>query len=189
MFLAKVVNPDITVAEAEMRAHYDGHRDDYASPEMMRLDGVAFKARHDAEAAMAKALKGTELRWLRANAEGQIDAAASEQMLDLDGSPVATSTMPEGLRAALAGASSGDLRFYAPADGPYYVVQVVSRIAPMPRPFDSVSEEISQKLYQQKQERALKDWVGKLRKASEIEVFATGDALARALGLEVANGS
>ena len=73
MFVQMVVLPDIKVMESEIKAYYDGHRSDYTSPEMMKLDSVVFKNRGDAEEAMRKLRAGDQLSWIKANAGGQVD--------------------------------------------------------------------------------------------------------------------
>jgi len=187
-FIKKVVNPDIKITEQDLRRYYDEHVGDYTSPEMLRIDGLAFARRADAEAALGRLRQGTELRWIRENAEGQATRDQFPGLLTFGGMPLAVPTLPEGVQKALAGAAPGDDRFYAAPDGPYYILHVRDRIAPEPRPYEAVRKELGPQLAERKQEEALKDWGQKLRAASEIEVFATARDLDEILGLRFAAG-
>ena len=57
-FIDKVVAPDAKVSEDEVRDYYQGHIEDFSSPAMYRLTGLAFAALNDAKAALKKLQKG-----------------------------------------------------------------------------------------------------------------------------------
>ncbi len=185
-FMKKVVNPDIKITEADLKQYYEEHITDYTSPEMLRLDGIAFDRRQDAEAALDRLRKGTDLKWIRENAEGQATAEKYPGLLSFGGGLLAVPTLPEGVQKALAGASPEDDRFYAAPGGPYYVLHVRDCVAPEPRPYTAVRKELGPKVAERKQEAALKEWGEKLRAASDVEVFVTGRELDELLGLRFA---
>ena len=65
---------------------------------------------------MRKLREGTDYGWLVANAEGQVDKGTAG-LLTLDGRPVTTDSMPEGVQKALTGAKAGEFRLYASPEG------------------------------------------------------------------------
>ena len=72
-FVQKAVAPDVKLTEEDVRKYYEEHIKDYTSPEMMKILGIAFQKRADAEGAVEKLRNGTDFRWLVENAEGQAD--------------------------------------------------------------------------------------------------------------------
>ncbi len=181
-FVKKAVAPGVKVEEADLKKYVAGHAEDYRTPAMIQLDGVAFVRRADAEAALAKLRQGADLQWLRANAEGQADPATAKAQLDFPPAPVVTSTLPEGARKALSGASPGDYRFYGEREGPYYVLLVRSVIAARPQPFEAVKDEVAKKVFAEKLQQAVDDWAAKLRAASAIKILATPEQLNQLIG-------
>jgi parvulin-like peptidyl-prolyl isomerase len=48
-------------------------------------------------------------------------------------------------------------------------------------PLESVKGEMEKKVFAEKVQRVLKDWEEKLRKASDVKIYATGEKLDRIL--------
>jgi len=171
-FIQKVIVPPNKMTEPEVRKYYDGHLKDYSSPEMMKLRGLAFSRRSAAEDAMRKLREGADYNWLAANAEGQVRKDAPG-LLTLDGRPVTTTSMPEGVSKALTGAKGGEARLYVSPDGPFYVLNVQTVIAPTPQPYDQVRETIAKKLYGEKLKKAVEAYAAKLRAHTKVETYLT----------------
>ncbi len=169
-FIQKIIVPPNKMTEQEVRRYYDAHLKDYSSPEMMRLRGLAFARRNAAEDAMRKLREGADYNWLVANAEGQLPKDASG-LLTLDGRPVTITSMPEGLRKAVAGARTGESRLYASPEGPFYTVVVQAVVAPTPEPYDQARETISKKLYVEKLKQAVESYAAKLRTRTKVETY------------------
>ncbi|HXI03567.1 MAG TPA: peptidylprolyl isomerase [Candidatus Saccharimonadales bacterium] len=186
VFMKKVVSPDVKLEEPELKKYFEDHREEFTTPAMMRLTSIAFARREDAESALGKLRGGTDLQWIRENAEGQATADRFPDMLTFGDAPVAVATMPDGVQKALAGAAAGDYRFYGAENGPYYVLFVRDSIASRERPYESARKEIAEQVVKQKQEAAIEEWFRKLRAASDIEVYAKGAQLEEILGLEMA---
>jgi hypothetical protein len=171
-FIQKVIVPPNKMTEPEVRKYYDAHLKDYSSPEMMRLRGLAFTRRSAAEDAMRKLREGADYNWLTANAEGQLPKDRPG-LLTLDGRPVTTTSMPDGVRKAVAGARGGESRLYASPDGPLYVLVIQSVIAPTPQPYDEVRETIAKKLYGEKLKKAVETYAARLRTHTKVETYLT----------------
>jgi hypothetical protein len=169
-FVQKVIVPDSKMKEEEVRGYYKAHLKEYSYPEMMKVRSLAFARRAAAENAMRKLREGTDYGWLAANAEGQVDKGA-QGVLTLDGRPVLTSSMPEGVQKTLAGSKSGESRLYASPEGHFYVLAVQQVIASNARPYDEVREEIAKKLYGEKLKKNVEDYAAKLRAHSKVATY------------------
>lgn len=176
-FLQKVVTPDVKVGEEELNGYYQAHINEYTFPEMVRIDGLAFAEKGKAEEAIEKLRKGADFQWLRANAEGQVDATAEDSLLAFRGELLAVTTLSEGVRKAISAAGAGDYRLYADPGNAYYVLDLLERIPSKPMPLESVKGALEKKVFSEKLQRIFKDWEEKLRKASDVKVYATGKKL------------
>jgi parvulin-like peptidyl-prolyl isomerase len=176
-FVQKVIAPDVKVDEEELKNYYRAHIGEYTFPEMVRFDGLVFSDRKDAEETIEKLRKGADFQWLRANADGQVEAGKGENLLEFGGQMLDATTLPEEVRKAVSGASPGDYRLYADAGKAYYVLDIRERISSRPMPFESVKELMEKKVYAEKRQSVLRDWEEKLRKASDVKIYATGKKL------------
>ena len=180
-FVERAIDPDIKVGDAELKAYLQLHIKEYTSPEMMRLDGIAFSKRKSAEDALAKLRKGDDFGWVRANMPGQIPQGSSETLLQFDPHPVVTSSLPPDLRKALAGASDGDYRLSGTGDGPWYVVLVRDIVPAKPQTLEEVRATIAKKAFEEKREEGVREWAKKLRSAYPVKTYVTRESLGEIL--------
>jgi parvulin-like peptidyl-prolyl isomerase len=178
-FVQKVVSPDVKVDDEELTSYYQAHIGDYTFPEMVRIDGLVFSGKENAEDAIEKLRKGADFQWLRANAEGQVEAGKGKNLLEFGGQMLDATTLPEGVRKAISGAAPGEYRLYADPGNAYYVLDIRERIPSRPIPFESVKGVMEKKVNAEKLQNALRDWEEKLRKASDVKIYATGEKLDR----------
>lgn len=178
-FVQKVIAPDVKVGEEELNGYYQSHIGEYMYSEMVRIDSLAFSARGNAEDALVKLRGGADFLWLRANAEDQVDPAKVEALQEFEGQLLSSATLPEEVRKAISGAAQGEYRLHAEPGKAYYVLGLRERIPPRPMPLESVRGEIGEKLYREKIRSVLRDWEEKLRKASDVKIYATGEKLYR----------
>lgn len=164
----EAVLPSIKVGDDEIRAHYEAHQGDYATPGMVRLDGLGFADAKDAQAALSRLKAGTDMKWLKANADGVLPAEA--QSLRFDGTPVMLSSLPPELGKALRGARNGDFRLYD-GEGQAYVVQVVQEFPPGHQPLEVVQKAISDRLFGEKVQKAIEGLADKIRPHHQVEIF------------------
>lgn len=181
MFIQKVVIPEVRVNEEEIRAYRQEHIAEYTSSEMMQIDGIAYSRKTDAEDVIEKLRKGSDFQWVRENTEGQADPYKTTDYLEFGGRTMETARLPEGVKKIVDGASEGEYRLYAPAGGPYYVLQVRKVFPPRPQALEEVRDGIAKILFEKKRDRSVKEWLEKLRAASDVKIFARGDALRRIL--------
>jgi parvulin-like peptidyl-prolyl isomerase len=176
-FLKRVIDPDIKIRNEELKAYYDRQIAEYSSPEMMRIDGLMFAKKSDAEDAIGKLRKGADFQWIKANAPGRVES----ELPIFTGKVLTTRSMPEEIRKAVSGSTSGEYRVYAGADEKTQVLFVKEVIPPRPKPFPSVRKDIAGKVFEEKRKQSLELWVEKLRAASQIKVFAKDQDLRKRL--------
>ncbi len=188
-FVKKVINPEVKLDNAELKKYYDDHPGEYTTPEMMRIESLAFRRNQDTQSALDRLRKGADLKWMRDNADGQADRDASPSLLEFKGELVTTAALPEGVLKAVTGARAGEFRFYGEPGGPFYVLCVRQVVAGAPQPFDSVKSDIATKMFVIKRQQSVDDWAAKLRSASDVKIFAAGKDLAELLGLGAPGGA
>ena len=171
-FIEKAIIPGVTVSEAEVMAAYEKRKALFTSPQMYRLDGLGFGTAKAAQSALDKLKAGTDLEWLRANGEGQLQE--KDNPMQLQGAPISVNAMPKSLAKALTGSQRGDYRLYASDDGKqHYVIRVIEQIAPAVKPYADVRTELAREMEGEKVAAALRDYAVKLRTVQKVEVFIT----------------
>jgi hypothetical protein len=162
----------VKVTEADVQARYEERKAQFTFPQMYRLDGLGFGSAKAAQATLEKLKAGTDLEWLRANAEGQL--RPEEQQFQLQGAPVSANTMRPSLAKVLTGAQRGDYRLYASDDGKqHFVIRVLEQIPPRVKPYADVREELAREVEAEKIAGALKDYAAKLRQVQKVDVLIT----------------
>ena len=169
-FLKKVVLPDVEINEPDIKAWYEGHKSDYSSPGMVRLESMAFIARADAENARSKATSGADFGWLKKNASGQAPPAAD--VMELNGVYV-VDQVEAGMVKTLANPKEGEARIYVAPGGPVYVILIREVIPSTTKPYDEVRAEAGQAVIDDKMKAVLDAWAVNLRKAYEVKKFVT----------------
>lgn len=171
-FVKDVVLPDIKVNREDLVAYYQDHKGEYTYPEMVKLKDLAFTNRRDAETTLKRLKKGDDINWVRANAEGLVDM--SDNVTPYDGRVLTKKDLPEGMRKALAKARTGDFSLYQGLDGHFHVLAVQEAIPSRPMPLEDVQDQIKQKVFDAKVDKAIADWSAKLRAAADIKIYLSG---------------
>ncbi|BDG09220.1 hypothetical protein AMPC_23330 [Anaeromyxobacter paludicola] len=172
VFVEKVIVPGVKVTENEAKARYEKQKGELTVPAMYRLDGLGFKDRRTAEGAVQKLKGGTDLNWMRASADGQLDA--EKQQLRFDGKVVSANGLPAGLAKVLSGAKNGEYRLFSSADGAeHYAVRVVEQVPPSVQPYADAREKLARELESEKIAAGLRDYAARLRKVQKVDVLIT----------------
>lgn len=169
VFVQKAVLPDVKISQEDIRAYYDEHKKDFTSPEMMRMRSLVFTKKEQAEDALEKLRKGTDFNWLASNAEGQVDKSTAG-LQSFDGALLTTTSMPEGVRKAVAGAKSGDVRYYGAPEG-HYALLVQQVVSSQLEPLDAVQADIAKKAFDKKLMQSVEDWARKLKESGEVKIY------------------
>jgi parvulin-like peptidyl-prolyl isomerase len=168
LFVQRAIVPEIQITDEQVRAHYDGNKKAFTYPVFYRLEGLAFGAVKDAQAAFDKLRGGTDVKWLKQNAAGQLDP--EKAALHLDNSVLSEKALPEDLRARLQGAKPGDARLFTD-EGQAYVVRVADVTPEQQRPFEEAQGEIRQKLFFDAVTKGIEDWAAKIKKVRPVHVY------------------
>jgi hypothetical protein len=169
-FLKKVVLPDVKVGEGDIKAWYEGHKKDYSSPGMLRLESIAFVARSDAETARTKAASGADFGWLKKNSGGQVPPDAD--VMRLNGVYVVDDVDAD-MAKTLASPKEGEARLFASPGGPVYVILIREVIPSTTKPYAEVRAEAGQAVIDEKTKAVLDTWAAKLRASYEVKTFVT----------------
>jgi hypothetical protein len=172
LFVKKVVIPDIKLTEKELKKYYNEHIEDYSYSSMIKISGLVFEKKNEAEGALEDLRKGTDFKWLSANAEGQVDKN-TEGLLEFSGKFLVTNELPEGVQQAVAGANPGDFRLYESPDNHYYVLFIQDTFASRPLPFEEVISAIKKEVVNKKIQQSLQDWADKLKEYYDVKIYAT----------------
>ncbi|WP_242335417.1 peptidyl-prolyl cis-trans isomerase [Anaeromyxobacter sp. SG66] len=171
MFVQRAVVPSVKVTEGELMDYYEKHKAEFSTPAFYRLDALAFRNGKAAQAALDKIKSGTDLKWLKSNAADLVPA--EERDLDFGGTIYSAKGLPEELAKLLAGAKKGEFRLYSSRGGQAYVVQLLDVTPGKEQPYKESRETIGKKVFASSVEKALKEWVAKLRKEHDVKVYIT----------------
>jgi parvulin-like peptidyl-prolyl isomerase len=169
-FIERVLLPEVKVTEPEVQALYEQRKATFTTPEMLRLDGLAFGSAKAAQAVLEKLRGGTDLEWLRSNAEGLLRHEAEQ--LRFAGALLSAGTLPATLVKALSGAQPNEYRLYASDDGAqHYVLRVVERVPAGIKAYVDVREPLGREIEAEKVGAAVRDYAAKLRKVQKVDVL------------------
>lgn len=169
-FVQKVIASDVKVREEEVRSYYETHLNDFTYPEMMRLWGLVFEKRKDAEKALTLLRQGTAFQWARSNLDGQMDGN-SKNVLKFDGKLLTTRDLSPEVKKAISGAKAGDFRMYEGHEGYFYVLYIEEILPSRPQPYQEVKESIARKIFDEKLKVALEEYASKLWAASDVKIY------------------
>jgi hypothetical protein len=172
-FINKVVAPDVAISEDEVREYHREHIEDFSSPVMYRMNGLAFYAERDAQTALDKLRRGADARWVSANSPGQVDKE-SEAASVFDDAVLSLTAMPEELREAAGRTRQGGALLYSSPEGYHHVISIDKVFPAEPQPYEAVRGDIAKILFQAKLEALIDEWSGKLKEGYETRIFVTG---------------
>ena len=176
-FVQKVIDREIRLDDAAIRKYYEEHQKEFFSPEKKRLMDLAFEKREDAADALEKLRRGADIKWVKANAPGQVDEMSRKGGLPQGGGFFVQKDLPDGIRETVSGAGPGEYRLSQSPEGQFFVLYIQEVIPAQPYPYDMVKDSIANEVFRKEQQKSLEGWVEKLRAASEIQIFATQDEM------------
>ena len=171
VFVNKVIIPAIKIDMKEVQNYYKKNMEEYSSPAMMRIESLVFRRESDAVNALDKLNKGSDFKWLRSHALGQVEAN-SDGLLKFEGKLLTIRSLPEELRKAVSGAKAGDYRFYASPEGYFYVLNIYEVVPAKPQPLVNVKKKITEKIFEGKVKEAIEAYAAKLREYYPVEIYA-----------------
>lgn len=173
LFVQRVIQPELRLGEEEVRAHFDVHRAEYKSPEHVVLDAIAFGSRAEAEQALARYRRGAEFQWVRGNSAGVLASDHPDAELEFVGRPVSRPELPSAAREALEGAAKGEVRLYEEPGAASFLLRVTAVLPPRPLDYEAARPAAARRVLQEKTERLIERWVGRLGEAYPVRYHVT----------------
>lgn len=164
-----------TVADADMKAFYDGNLDEYVKPEEVRVSAIIVKNRAQAERVASEA-RGEAGKTNKAFRDLVTRYSQDEDSKlrggDLRYFNAQTQEVPNPVvKAAFALANVGDVSTAIEAgNGSWYVIKQTGRRRASTKSFDDAKPAIRNKLFRDKRTSAQKEFVDALKTAAKIEV-------------------
>jgi hypothetical protein len=169
-FVNKVIAPDVTIEEDEVRQYYAENIGDFSSPRMLNMQGLAFQSLDGAQAALKKIQKGADFKWVSANSPGLV-AKGTDGVFDFAGAPLTVSALPEEIRKQAGKAERGDALLYSDPDGFHYAIVVEKVFPETPQAYETARAPIARILFEQKARLLIDEWSEKLKEAYETRIF------------------
>lgn len=169
-FINKVIVPKAKVKEEAVRKYYDEHVSEYSSPKMLRMQALIFDNGDAARDALDLLQKGTDFKWLRANAEHQVKKD-TEGLLQFDSNVLSLTALPKDIQEVVADAKDGDFRLYQSQDGHFYVLDIEKVYPATPTPYKEVRQSIAQDLFKKRIPEQIEEWAAKLRQVYDVTVY------------------
>jgi hypothetical protein len=169
-FVNKVIVPKARVKEETVRKYYDEHVSEYSSPKMLRMQALVFDNGEAARNALDLLQKGTDFKWLRANAEHQVKKD-TEGLLQFDSNILSLTALPKDIQEVVADAQDGDFRLYPGQDGRFYVLDIEKVYPATPTPYKEVRQSIAQDLFKKRIPEQIEEWAGKLRQEYDVTIY------------------
>jgi hypothetical protein len=169
-FVEKVIVPDIKITSEDQKAYYDKHLKEYNYPGMVQVEEIIFKSKDDAQSAIDKLRQGMDFKWLKNNADGQVEKG-TPNLPTFAGGLITMDSLPEEARKLLTGAPEGDYRLYTSPQGFNYVMHILKVVPSRTATMDEMRSKIAEELYNEKLNSAVQDWSKKLRDAGDIRIY------------------
>jgi len=172
-FINKAIAPDIKLSEKDLKEYYQENKEEYSSPEMMRIRSLVFQKRTQAVDALERLKSGAHFAWMLSHADGQVKIDTGG-LLHFEDRPLMVKSLPEGIQKAVSGARPGNLRLYESPEGFFYVLYIEQVVSPSPKPFESVKKEIEKIVFNEKVKEAVQNWADQLRAYYPVEIYGIG---------------
>jgi peptidyl-prolyl cis-trans isomerase C len=164
------------ISEADMKKFYDEHRTDYNKPEEVRVSAIITKDKAKADRAAAEARKAPPLDQVafRVLAEKESeDAESKARGGDLLFFTADAKNVPaEVVQAAFKLANLGDVAGPISTPQGLYVIKQTGRRPAIAKSYDEVKRQIQQRLYMEKRNVAMEEYIAKLKKDAKVQVNA-----------------
>ncbi len=172
-FVQKVVVRDVKLKDEDLKAYYHDHASNYQSAELVKIRTLAFGKEADAVAALEKLRKGADFNWVKANAEGRLDTSNEEPLISED-QLVPINTINPDVQKALSGVNAGDFRMYESSKDRFYILYITEMMPPVQQPFEQVEQGIRNEVFFINLNKALDEWIRKLKESADIKVYLAG---------------
>jgi peptidyl-prolyl cis-trans isomerase SurA len=170
------VNSKIVVRDEELAAYYSNHRDEFGSPEKIRLAAIFLQGQNRGEAP-GDALRGKARELLSRIRRGESFAHLAQTFSQGPGAEEGgdlgffeVTQLDSELRQVIRSMSPGEVSEPIIRPGGIQIVQLLERQPGRVKPLEEVRERIYSVLYRSEVERRYAAWVRELRKKAYIQI-------------------
>jgi peptidyl-prolyl cis-trans isomerase C len=161
------------ISDAEVKAYYDTHPDEFNKPEEVRVADILVKDERTAKKVLADPrIKGVDNAGFRTLvAEFSQDPTTKDRGGDLRYFDANTKELPpEIVKAAFQLANIGDVSEPVRTAQGLHLLKLTGRRKALVRALDEVKPQIKNRLYRDKRQQGMEDYVKKLRDKAHVEV-------------------
>lgn len=167
--LARVISPEVNVTENDLRQYYDKHKDEFVDEEY-RLQQIFVSGQRDGQKRVTEAYNLLqEGKSFEAVAKDYSDETKSATAGGDIGYVKKVDLIPQ-LRAAVVFLTPGVYSSIITTPYGFHILKLVEKKKGEMLTFEMARDSIHEKIVQEESEKRYKDYVGKLRKGSYIEV-------------------
>lgn len=172
--LSDTLKPE-DISDAEMKAFYDEHADEYNKPEEVRVSAIIVKtkARANQVAKLALGDEGATNKGFRT----LVSKHSQDDKTKIRGGDLryfgrdSTEVPKPVVEAAFQLARTGDVAGPIQAGGNYYIIKQTGKRKAITKSFDSVKRQLQNRIYRDKRTQSQKDFIGGLREKAKVEIF------------------
>lgn len=167
--LARVISPEVNVSEKDLRQYYDKHKDEFVDEEY-RLQQIFVSGQRDGQKRVTEAYsllqEGKSFESVAKDYSDDTKSAAADGDI---GYVKKVDLIPQ-LRAAVVFLTPGVYSSIITTPYGFHILKLVEKKKGEMLTFEMARDSIHEKIVQEESEKRYKDYVGKLRKGSYIEV-------------------
>ena len=172
--LERGIKPE-EVPEADIRAYFEAHKDEFNKPEEVRVSAVIVKKKGAADEAarQAKSSEGKSNKAFR----DLVSKYSTDEESKLRGGDLryfhreSTEVPKPVIEAAFGLEKTGDVAGPIAADGAFYVIKQTGRRKAVIKTYEQVKRQIQNDLYKDRREASQKQFVEQLRAKAKVELF------------------
>lgn len=165
----RFVLKDVDVSDDEVRAYFEGHRDEFVAPERRRVAHVVLASLEGANDVRKRLGEGEPFEELARTRSTDAQSARSGGDLGW----ISRSDVPAGFEPVLS-LQEGEISEPLASKFGFHVVKVRQILPEQPQPLEAVQDAIRRKLTDQKRREARNAWVEQIRAASSVEINERG---------------
>lgn len=174
------VKEDFLISPTQIQAYYDKHRQDYTTPEQIKLRMIVLREDDSSDTGLAGG-KEEMAREIRTKLQSGAEFGRMAQMYSEDPSTQASEgdwgwidrkTLSEELTSRAFSLRAGEISDVIRIGNSYYIMMVEARKNATTKPISEVRDEIEQNLVQQEKMKEFQRWIDTLRQNAYIKIYS-----------------
>ena len=156
----------IHVSEDDIREYYNGHREDFQQPLMVRARQIVVATEEEADSLRTRLVRGEDFAELAELHSLSPDAANGGDL-----GVFAKGQMPEEFDDIVFRYRVGNISKVVHSPYGYHLFKVEERLRPRALPMEEVQDKIKATIFQGRQEAFFKEWLDSLKSGARIVIF------------------